>query len=939
MSILKKIFGDPNERVIRAMEPVVVAVAALEPEMQALSPEALKDRSLALRDRVRKGEVELDDILPEAFAMVREAAHRTLGQRHYDVQIMGGIVLHRGQIAEMRTGEGKTLTATLAVYLNALTGKGVHVVTVNDYLARRDAIWMAQVYHYLGLSTACINHQSAYIYDPTWKLPPKEKEVTDADLVAASAKEEGGATDKKRDETGSFRVQMDYARAVSRREAYEADITYGTNNEFGFDFLRDNMVMRPEQRGQRQLHYAIVDEVDSILIDEARTPLIISAPAEEAAEQYYKFAELVERLSEEGGDYNKDEKMRSATLTDQAIDKLEQWLGVPNLYEADGVLSVHHIEQALMAKVFYRRDRDYVVRDGEVVIVDEFTGRLMFGRRYSEGLHQAIEAREAKIFGSDVAIQRESQTLATVTFQNLFRMYEKLAGMTGTAATEAEEFAKIYKLEVTTVPPNRPSCRTDLPDRIYKDETAKFNAVVRTIKERHEAGQPVLVGTISIEKNEILGELLRREGVPYHLLNAKNHEGEAQTIAQAGRRGAVTVATNMAGRGVDIILGGNPPDPKEAEAVCNLGGLMVIGTERHESRRIDNQLRGRAGRQGDPGSTLFFVSMDDDLMRIFAGEDRLRSMRGMMDKLGIPDDMPIEHAMVSKSLESAQHKVEGHHFDVRKHLLEYDDVLSRHREVIYKKRSDILGLPLDRKDALRDVLLGMVESEIERVVRFHTAGEDEGNWNLKEIYEVAGTVFPLPEEARTDIKDLRASAGSKREDAAARGRIIDYLMGEATRAYDDLEKRTIADMNGNEAHYVDMMRGLVLRAIDMHWVEHLDAMEHLRTGIGLQGYGQRDPLVEYKREAYRAFQELLQVIEKQVVYSFYKIQVVRQMPKSLMERHGVVLSGAAKEAGAGTAAVQSPAAASGGEGNVPKVGRNDPCPCASGLKYKRCHGK
>jgi preprotein translocase subunit SecA len=935
MDILKKIFGDPNERVIKAMLPIVEAVNALEGEISALSPEALKDRSLELKAKVMAGQVELDDVLPEAFALCREAAKRTMGQRHYDVQIMGGIALHRGQIAEMRTGEGKTLTATLAVYLNALTGKGVHVVTVNDYLARRDCAWMSQVYAYLGVSSACINHDIAYLYDATWKLPPEEPEVTGADLAAASAKEEGGTVDEKRDETGAFRVAVDFLRPVPRAEAYNADITYGTNNEYGFDYLRDNMVVRPEQRAQRPLHYAIIDEVDSILIDEARTPLIISAAAEEAADIYYQFAELVERLTEEAGDYNKDEKMRSATLTDQGIDKLEDWLGVKNIYELGSVTQVHHIEQALMAKVFYRRDRDYVVRNGEVIIIDEFTGRLMFGRRFSEGLHQAIEARESKIFGSDVKIQRESQTLATVTFQNLFRMYHKLSGMTGTAATEAEEFSKIYKLEVTAIPPNRVSVRKDLPDRIYRNEIAKFNAVVQEVKARHATGQPVLVGTISPEKNEIVSELLRREGVPHSRLDAKNHEGEGQTIAQAGRLGSVTIATNMAGRGVDIILGGNPPDAEAAKKVRDLGGLMVIGTERHESRRIDNQLRGRAGRQGDPGNTLFFVSMEDDLMRIFAGEDRMQSMRNMMERLGIPDDMPIEHSMVSKSLESAQHKVEGNHFDVRKHLLEYDDVLAKHREVIYKRRLEALDIPLDRQDVVRTLLLGMVESELERVVRFHTATEHEEQWNLKEIYEVAGTIFPFAEESRRDLGELRAAEHSKREDAAARGRIIDYLMERATEAYDALEKQTLKDVDGNVAFFVDLMRGMVLRSIDTHWVEHLDSMEHLRTGIGLQGYGQRDPLVEYKREAYRKFQELLQVIERQVVYSFYKVRIVREVPQqaqSLMDRRGVTLSGAAKESGSdGT----SETAVTSGQ---PKVGRNEPCPCGSGKKYKKCHG-
>jgi preprotein translocase subunit SecA len=988
MSLLTKIFGDPNEKAIREMQPLVDDINNLEAKYAAMSVGQLKDASLALKDRVQNQGEAIDGVLADAFALVREAAKRTLGQRHFDVQLFGGIALHRGNIAEMRTGEGKTLTATTAVYLNALTGKGVHVVTVNDYLSRRDCVWMGQVYEMLGLTAACINHLTAFQYDAAWRAPAKE-ELTTADLAAASAKEEGGEADRRRDETGSFKVENEFLRPVTRREAYLADITYGTNNEFGFDYLRDNMAMRPEQRVQRPLHYAVIDEIDSILIDEARTPLIISAQAEEATETYYKFAELVERLTEEAGDYNKDEKMRTATLTDQGIDKLEHWLGVGNIYDAAGLKSVHHIEQALMAKVFYRRDKDYVVQGGEVVIVDEFTGRLMHGRRYSEGLHQAIEAREARIFKADVRIQRESQTLATVTFQNLFRMYEKLAGMTGTAATEAEEFSKIYGLEVTVMPTNRPVRRADLPDRIYKDEVAKFNAVVQEVKERQALGQPVLIGTISIEKNEIIGELLRREGIAHKLLNAKNHEGEAAVIAQAGKPGAVTVATNMAGRGVDIVLGGNPPVPEDAARVKGLGGLMVIGTERHESRRIDNQLRGRTGRQGDPGTTQFYVSLEDDLMRIFAGEDRLRLMRGLMDRMGIPDDMPIEHRMVSKSLETAQGKVEGHHFDIRKHLLEYDDVLNKHREAVYKRRDEILGLPLGDAAPLREKLLAMVESEVERVVRFHTAADDEGSWDMKEIYEVAAAIFPIGEGERTELKSIQKTAGSKREDAAARGRIIDHLMALAARRYDELVGQTVADMGGNASAYVGMMRSIMLRSFDTHWVEHLDDMESLRTGIGLQGYAQRDPLMQYKREAFRMFQELLQRIENQVVYALYKVRIVREVTESLMERQGVTLSGAAKGSGdsgqqavgtvsaqdrqlaaARRAAAQVMTAASTASGVMPmmsggstapasapaptaeasvgadgKVGRNDPCPCGTTkedgtpVKFKNCHGK
>ena len=915
MSLLTKIFGDPNERVLRSYAPIIDKINALEAEYSQLSPDRLREASLALRARLAAGE-STDQILPEAFALCREGAKRTLGQRHFDVQLIGGIVLHRGQIAEMRTGEGKTLTSTLPIYLNALTGLGTHVVTVNDYLARRDAVWMGQIYDFLGLTVGCINHDSAFIYDPTWKAPPKETELTGADLEAAAAKEQEGATDKKRDETGSFLVQMDYMRPVPRREAYQADITYGTNNEYGFDFLRDNMVMRPESRVQRDLNFAIIDEVDSILIDEARTPLIISAPAEEAAEIYYRFAELVKRL-QANEDYNVDEKMRAATLTEAGISKLEKWLNVENIYEAGGVSTVHHIESALKAETLYKLDRDYVVKDGEVIIVDEFTGRLMYGRRYSEGLHQAIEAKEG------ANIQRESQTLATVTFQNLFRMYKKLAGMTGTAATEAEEFSKIYNLDVVVVPPNRESRRADLPDRVYKNETGKFTAVVREIKERHEKGQPVLVGTISIEKNEILGEFLRREGIPHELLNAKNHEREAQIIAQAGRAGAVTVATNMAGRGVDIILGGNPPDPTAAAKIRDLGGLMVLGTERHESRRIDNQLRGRCGRQGDPGATQFFVSMEDDLMRIF-GSDR---MKGLMERMGIPEDMPIENKMVSNSIAAAQRKVEGHHFDMRKHLIEYDDVLNKHREVIYRKRREIMDTPPADTAAIRARALALVETEIEQVVLFHTSSEDEKSWNLKEIYEVAGTVFPVPESLRVDLGRLRETAGSKLQDAEARTRIIEHLMALAGAAYDDLEKRFNEAAQGFGS-FAEAVKGLMLRAIDVMWVEHLDAMEHMRTGIGLQGYGQRDPLVEYKRQAYSMFNELVTAINKQTVYSLYKIATAREIAGSLMERKGVQLSAPSKGGENGSSSHKED-----------KVGRNDPCPCGSGKKFKKCHGQ
>ncbi len=917
MSILFKIFGDPNKKILEKIQPIVDQINALEPKFEAFSFEELKGKTTELKERLDGGAT-LDDILPEAFAVVREAAKRTLGQRHFDVQLIGGIVLHRGQIAEMKTGEGKTLTATLAVYLNALTGKGVHVVTVNDYLAKRDTVWMGQIYHALGLSVGCIQHEAAFLYDPTYKSEIQNSKSE------TNSNNQNSNLDKERDAVAGFKVVQEFLRPVSRKEAYAADITYGTNNEFGFDYLRDNMVTDLSQMVQRELHYAIIDEVDSILIDEARTPLIISAPAEESAELYYKFADLVKRLKE-NEDYNIDEKMRAATLAAAGIAKMEKWLGVENIYTSGGITLVHHIEQALRAETLFKRDRDYVVRDGEVIIVDEFTGRLMFGRRYSEGLHQAIEAKEG------VRVREESRTLATITFQNLFRMYKKLAGMTGTAMTEAEEFSKIYNLEVVSIPTNKPMIRQDLPDRIYKTEAGKFKAVVSEIKKRHEKGQPVLVGTISIEKNEILSQLLEREGIPHQVLNAKHHEKEAEIIAQAGRLGAVTVATNMAGRGVDIILGGNPPDKEEAEKVKALGGLHVLGTERHEARRIDNQLRGRSGRQGDPGSSQFYISLEDDLMRIFAGE-RLKSL---MTTFRVPEDMPIENKMVSKSIETAQRRVEGQNFDIRKHLLEYDDVLNKHREVIYKKRREILAT-----ENLKEKILEMVEDEIEQVVLFHTASEQEGDWNLEEIYEVVGTIFPLEKEVRIRMDDIRRWAGDKAHDAAVRTRIIEYLMELARMAYDELEKK-IAEQAKEMGQSENLMRqiekGIMIRAIDTLWVDHLSAIDYLRTGIGLRGYGQSDPLVEYKRETYRMFHELLHFINKQVVYSIYKIGLATQVAPSLMQTSGLKLGGPAKTSNGRQFSdeIKSKPRAPGGK----KIGRNDPCPCGSGKKYKKCCGK
>jgi len=678
MGILSKIFGDANEKYIKKLQPLIDRINFLEKEFEVFSNDAIKGKTSEFRQRLKKGET-LNDLLPEAFALVREAAKRTLGQRHYDCQLIGGIVLHEGKIAEMKTGEGKTLAATLPLYLNALSGKGCHLVTVNDYLARRDTVWMGQIFYALGMSVGCLNHEQSFLYHPEYKKPF----------------ENDNEKDKIRDELGSFKVVEDFLKPCSRREAYLADITYGTNNEFGFDYLRDNMVYDLSQQVQRGFNFAIIDEVDSILIDEARTPLIISAPDQESSKYYQEFARIIPKLKKDS-DYNIDEKLKVVTLTEEGIEKVEKILGMENIYTERGIKYLHHLEQALRAEALFKRDRDYVVKNGKIVIVDEFTGRLMPGRRWSGGLHQAIEAKEG------IAIQPESLTLASITFQNFFRMYNKLAGMTGTAVTSAEEFEKVYKLDVVVVPTNKPMIRKDLPDRIYKSESGKFKAVVEEIKKRYDLGQPVLVGTRSVERNEFLGKLLEKEGVPHQILNAKHHEQEGQVIAQAGRKGQITIATNMAGRGVDIILGGNPPNIKEAEEIKKLGGLFVLGTERHEARRIDNQLRGRAGRQGDPGVSQFFVSLEDDLMRIFGG-DKIKSL---MDALKIPEDEPIEQRMISKAIEDAQSRVEGMNFDLRKHLLEYDEVLNKHRDTFYRKRKEFLT---DSKEELRDRILDMTE--------------------------------------------------------------------------------------------------------------------------------------------------------------------------------------------------------------------------------------
>lgn len=927
MGLLDKFFGDPNEKIVKTLQPVIDNISSFEENLKSLNDEDLKVKTENFKKKIadnkeKENEV-LDEILPEAFAVVREASRRILGMRHYDVQLIGGIILHRGQIAEMKTGEGKTLVATLPLYLNALTGKGVQLITVNDYLSKVGAGWMAPVYHSLGLTTSVIIHDSALVYDP---------EFSDEE---------------------QYDIRLRHFRPITRKEAYACDIVYGTNNEFGFDYLRDNMAPSFERKVQRELNYCIVDEIDSILIDEARTPLIISAPAEESTDKYFKFAQLVSRLKE-NEDYNIDEKMRAATLSESGITKMEKWLGVENIYTAGGIREVHHIEQALKAHALFKRDRDYVVKEGEVIIVDEFTGRMMHGRRYSEGLHQAIEAKEG------VKIQRESQTLATITFQNYFRLYNKLSGMTGTAATEAEEFSKIYNLDTVIIPTHRENKREDMNDLIFRNEAGKFKAVIKEIKERSEKGQPVLVGTISIEKNELLSGMMEREGLNPQVLNAKNHEKEAKFIAQAGKKGSITIATNMAGRGVDIILGGENASKEDQEEIKKLGGLHVIGTERHESRRIDNQLRGRAARQGDPGSSQFFVSTEDDLMRIFGGE----RMKNLMTTLRVPEDMPIENKLISRSIESAQKKVEGNNFDIRKHLVEYDDVINKHREAIYRKRNQVLDRTVaensTEEEGSEQLILEMIENELEQVVSFHTSADNIKDWDLNEIYQVVKTIFPVTDELKTDL--LKYIKGNHKLDKAmARTKIIEYLVEKAKKTYFSLKESAVS----KGVDWRKLESTVLIRSIDLLWVEHLEAMASVRQGIGLRGYGQRDPLIEYKKEAYRLYNELNNLIQKEVVYGIFKIGSIEQVsdaqlnapsladratnfsaPQKVMDSKSSTFAGLMNQAKQGGA----PGTSNGQkepdtirkkvkdeEGN--KVGRNDLCPCGSGKKYKKCHGK
>ncbi len=824
---ISSIFPDESKKLIKSLQPVADKVFSYEEELKTLGDQALKERSLMLKEKVMKSidglkddELKraekkiLEEVLPEAFALVRESARRTLHMMHYRVQVIGGILLHRGHIAEMRTGEGKTLVATLPAYLNALTGRGVHIVTVNDYLSRRDAVWMGQVYDALGLTVSVINHQSSFMYDSSAKVASEE--------------------DAERDEVGSYKVLYDFLKNCNRQEAYRADITYGTNNEFGFDYLRDNIGYNKDQIVQHTHHYAIVDEIDSILIDEARTPLIISAPAQESSELYKKFAIIAESMVE-GDDYTVDEKQRAIALTEAGITKAETSLGLSNIYSLEGVKQVHHLETAVKAKALFLREREYVVKDGGVVIVDEFTGRMQPGRRWSDGLHQAVEAKEG------VKIEQESRTLASITFQNFFRFYEKLAGMTGTAETSKEEFYKVYGLVVTPVPTHNEIRREDHEDLIFQTEKGKWQALTRKIKELHEKGQPALIGTISIEKNEEISKYLERAGIPHAVLNAKNHEKEGEIIAEAGKKGAVTIATNMAGRGVDIKLGGPLATEAEREDVLAQGGLFVIGTERHEARRIDNQLRGRSGRQGDVGETQFFVSLEDDLMRVF-GSSNIKSMMG---RFGIPEDEPVASRLVSRALESAQEKIEGFHFDTRKHTLQYDDVLNHQRTSIYGKRRKILD-------------------------------GDEGI--VEEVF--AELVIEKPELAET----IKAKEVQYSKEAV---------------------------------HHI--VRVMMLQIIDTLWMEHLDAMEHLRSSVNLRAYGQRDPLVEYKKEGLRAFKSLEATLRNELILFIENLDGFFAAQQAQQNFVPVIPNTTAND-----------------DGTKSKIGRNDPCPCGSGKKWKKC---
>lgn len=905
-SVVKKIFGTKNERDLKTLHPIVAQINGLEAKLKTLSDEELAAQTTKFRAQLAQGAT-LDELLPEAFATVREASVRVLGMRHYDVQLIGGMVLHQGKIAEMKTGEGKTLVATLAVYLNALAGKGVHVVTVNDYLATRDAAWMGKLYGFLGMKVGVIIQ---------------------------------GLNDEE------------------RQAAYNADITYGTNNEFGFDYLRDNMKFSLEQMVQRPLHYAIVDEVDSILIDEARTPLIISGPAEQSTDKYYRINGIIPHLNKEG-DYTVDEKAKSVVLTEEGVAHVEKLLKVENLYDPKNIEILHHVNQGLKAHVLFKRDVDYMVKDGEVIIVDEFTGRLMTGRRWSDGLHQAVEAKEG------VTVENENQTLATITFQNYFRMYKKLSGMTGTADTEAPEFAKIYNLEVMVIPTNRPLARQDEADMIYKNDAAKAKAVVAQIEELNKTGQPVLVGTISIEKSEQISGMLKRRGIKHHVLNAKHHEKEAEIVSQAGRFGAVTISTNMAGRGTDIVLGGNPEflakskaDPEadaakyeqaleeakkicadEKEKVLAAGGLFILGTERHESRRIDNQLRGRAGRQGDPGATQFFISLDDDLMRVF-GSDRISRM---MDRLKMEEDEAIFHPWITKAIENAQKKVEGHNFSIRKNVIEFDDVMNQQRKTIYQTRREIL----EGKN-LKDKVQENIDLMADQISQEHGPdGVEDFEW--QPFLERAAQVF-----------DLKLNQESIKGEELTNDRLGEWLYEVATQAYDERE----AGFGEELARHIEKV--LMLQTIDGLWKDHLLSMDHLREGVGLRGYAQVDPINAYKSEGYTLFEQMMQSFSEDVLQKLFRVEVKQEQSLPVLsnqpqaptqESHATASTFGSRPAMPARAG--GPQSAPGGmpaglptgspgstppgpntpqQRSVPKVGRNDPCPCGSGKKYKKCHG-
>ncbi|OGH05756.1 MAG: preprotein translocase subunit SecA [Candidatus Levybacteria bacterium RBG_16_35_11] len=889
-------FFDSNEREIKKLQPLVLEINSLEEKVKKLKDDDFPKETQKLKEKISKGEL-LEAVLPHAFALTREAARRTIGQRHFDVQLMAGITLANSKIAEQKTGEGKTLSAVPALYLHALKGKAVHLVTVNDYLARRDAGWMGPIFNFLGLTVSSIISEESFVFDPKHT----NNNVHDFRLLRL--------------------------RPVDRKEAYLKDVVYGINSEFGFDYLRDNMATDLSQIVQRGYYFGIVDEVDSVLIDEARTPHIISAPDEAPTQKYYEYAKLVKQLTAEI-DFKIDEKLRTAHLTDHGISKVEKMFGISDIYEKD-FDTVYHLEAALKANTLFHKEKDYIVKDNEVILVDEFTGRLMIGRRLSEGLHQAIEAKEG------VTIQRESKTLATVSLQNYFRMYEVLSGMTGTAATESEEFHKIYKLDVVIIPTHKNMIRKDESDAIYKTERAKFGAVAQTIEDANKKGQPILIGTTSIEKNEIISEALRRRGIKHEILNAKNHEREAEIIAKAGEKGAVTVATNMAGRGVDIILGGDTPKSEDGrekrdtrewdqwqekhDEVLKTGGLLVIGTERHESRRIDNQLRGRSGRQGDPGKSQFFVSLDDEIMRLFGGD----TISSIMTRFNMPENIPLQNSLVSRAIEQAQTKVEGYNFDIRKHLVDYDDVLNKQREIIYKRRRDVLEA--DEKDAklLRSEVKEMLQRSVSEIVAVGEGVVLDGKSSNEQIIENFSTIIPFDENSKKQLeKQLMQYVEINQK--------IDFLTKVAEDMYDQRNK----ELGDELMHQVEKF--VVLSVIDNLWMDHLDAIENLRQGIGLRGYGQRDPLVEYKNEAFKMFEQLMSGIDDQIVHRIFKIQVQQQPPPQPPEQTKHAMTNAPQ------GEVSSTATSSSQTGNESistkkKLGRNDPCWCQSGKKYKRCH--